>query len=180
MFVAKHSEEMKMQTANHNSSLSFYPFNKMPSHQNVCTKDKSEYASSFGFVVAVKWYMLHGICYECSRYPYTRQSCTFHILWRCMAINTSGRIRSSLPLAWTAVDVAHKQQFLHLHFSREEHSALASTFIQFHCIIVCSRILLPRRCVTFAHSKCKIQQQQIKFIWVTSRQTKNKYDEREI
>lgn len=87
----KHSDEMKMRMANHNSSFSFYPFNKMPSHQNVCTKDKSECAASFGF--ACRWCT----CYKCARY--TRQSRALYVLSlplpRCMAINSSGRFRFS-------------------------------------------------------------------------------------
>lgn len=45
---------MKMRMANHNSSFSFYPFNRIPSHQNVCArKIKAKELLVVAFAVAV-------------------------------------------------------------------------------------------------------------------------------
>lgn len=118
----KHSDEMKMRMANHNSSFSFYPFNKMPSHQNVCTKDKSECAASFGF--ACRWCT----CYKCALAPSLSPSPSLvtpanpvHFtfsqdVWPLIVL-VGSVFQATALVSRSSVDAfAHNQQeFLHLH-----------------------------------------------------------------
>lgn len=152
--------------ANGKSQLSFNPFNKMPSHQNVCAKDKSEWASCYRIaVVAVAVVVVVVIQFGCGWHRmhlipvHPPILCAFHIPSRCMAINSFGRFRFSLPLPWNCCRRLSQATISSSSFGWKEHTVFQLSFYISMLSIFAIFAIFATRIATMLRHICALEMQ---------------------